>query len=323
MQSSVTFQDQFNAYLQQELNQSDSHVLSEQICYFLSLGGKRLRPVLMLMAADLFHADSQKSLPAAMALELFHNFTLVHDDMMDDASLRRGETTTHVKYGFNSALLTGDLLLVYAYHYLQKAEVPKKEKAWQLFNTTAAQVCEGQQHDLLFETSQKVSVKDYMNMIELKTAVLLGTCLQMGAIISGIDEKDQENMYEFGRTLGISFQLQDDILDTFGDEDAFGKKVGGDILQDKKTYLLVRAFEKGDTNQIGELTKWMGTKEAPNDKISAVKSIFDKLKVKEEAQELRNNYYDQARSHINAVKEAEERKQPLIDFTHKLLFRQK
>jgi len=322
MQPSTPFQKQFNTYLKQELNRFDSYVLSEQVHYFLSIGGKRLRPVLMLMAADLFDADSQKSLPAAIALELFHNFTLVHDDMMDDASLRRGEQTTHVKFGFNSALLTGDLLLVYAYTYLQKADILHKENAWQLFNTTAAQVCEGQQYDLAFENSRKVAVKDYMKMIELKTAVLLGTCLKMGVLISGGDEEDQANMYEFGRCLGISFQLQDDILDTFGKEDSFGKKVGGDILQDKKTFLLLRAFEKADNDQTEKLTKWIGTKQAPNDKISVVKDIFAKLNVKEEAQELRNEYYERARTHLDAVKKPQERKEHLRNFTHNLLFRE-
>lgn len=322
MHSSQALQDQFNTYLQEQLEQKKTHVLDEPVRYFLSLGGKRLRPVLMLMASDLFHADIDKGMPVATALEFFHNFTLIHDDMMDDATLRRGHATTHEKFGTNTALLTGDLLLVIAYKYLQQADITNKDKAWQLFNLTASQVCEGQQYDLLYESRTKVSVDDYLQMIELKTAVLLGCCMKMGAIIGEADDQDQENMYEFGRCLGLSFQLQDDILDTFGDENRLGKKVGGDIIQDKKTFLLLRAFEKADNAQTEELTKWIGTKQAPHDKINVVKNMFDKLNVKKEAQELRNEYYHQARTHLDAVKKPQDRKEPLRSLTHNLLFRE-
>lgn len=227
--------------------------LYEPIDYILNLGGKRLRPILVLLATEAFGSDVNKALPAAMAVETFHNFTLIHDDIMDDAPLRRGKTTVHEKWDVNTGILSGDAMLIQAYQEFEKYDAALFVSLVKLFSTTAQQVCEGQQYDVDFEERDDVSIAEYLHMIEYKTAVLVAAALQMGSMIAGADAKNQALMYGFGLNLGIAFQLQDDYLDAFGNPETFGKKVGGDIAENKKTYLYLKALELAKTNEAQQL----------------------------------------------------------------------
>ena len=245
-------QETFQKYLKENIFNQTPQELYQPVNYILKLGGKRLRPVILLMSYNLFKETVEKALPAAFAIEIFHNFSLLHDDIMDEAPLRRGQPTVHIKYDVNTGILSGDVMLIYAYQYILQLEDQSNIPAlMRIFNKVAIEVCEGQQYDMNFETSQEVKIVDYLKMIELKTSVLLAGAMKMGAVIAGAPEKDANHLYEFGKNIGIAFQLQDDILDTFGDPEKFGKKVGGDIAQNKKTYLLLKAMElaKGSRKQ--------------------------------------------------------------------------
>lgn len=243
MLSIEKYQDEFIAYLKAYTTEKEPKNLYEPISYILGLGGKRLRPTLTLMTADIFNGDYKKALNAALSIEVFHNFSLVHDDIMDDAPLRRGQTTVHEKWDINTGILSGDAMLIMAYQLFENYNVNTFQALARVFSKTALEVCEGQQYDVDFETRHDVTIPEYLKMIEYKTAVLVAAAMKMGAIVAGASINDQNNIYEFGKNLGIAFQLQDDYLDAFGDPKTFGKQVGGDIIENKKTYLYLKAIE--------------------------------------------------------------------------------
>ncbi|MBG9376458.1 polyprenyl synthetase family protein [Panacibacter sp. DH6] len=294
--------------------------LYESCDYFLSIGGKRVRPVMCLMGNELFDNINPDAWHVATAIELFHNFTLLHDDIMDAAPLRRGMQTVHTKYGTNTALLGGDVMLVIAYDYLNKIDRNYLHKVIALFNKTAREVCEGQQLDMDFEKQQTVSLDAYIRMIELKTSVLLAASLQMGAILGGAGEGNRQNIYEFGRNLGIAFQVQDDYLDAFGDPEKFGKDVGGDIRQNKKTFLLLHALEAASTTQRQELLYLMDTN--PEDKVQRVLQIFKDCNIDEWAKKLKQSYTDKAMQHLDSIAVVSSRKMPLVELADYLLQRE-
>jgi geranylgeranyl diphosphate synthase, type II len=277
--------------------------------YFLNLGGKRVRPVLCLMGNELFGELSPDAIQAATAIELFHNFTLIHDDIMDKAPLRRGNETVHEKYGESTALLAGDVMLVAAYEYLNRISPNYISLIISLFNKTAREVCEGQQLDMDFEKRENVGYDEYLNMINLKTSVLLAASLKMGTILGGALERNQNLIYEFGRKLGLAFQVQDDYLDAFGDPEKFGKQVGGDIKANKKTFLLIHAFETASTTQKEELHSLLNGND--DSKVMQVLSIFKACGVDEWARELKEKYMQQAFEHLEDIAVLSKRKEPL------------
>ena len=288
--------------------------------YFLKLGGKRVRPVLCLMGNELFDDIREDAWDVAAAIELFHNFTLIHDDIMDKAPLRRGMETVHTRYGENTALLAGDVMLVKAYEYISRIDNSYLHAVIQLFNQTAREVCEGQQWDMDFEKREMVKLDEYLRMIELKTSVLLAASLKMGAILGGAGERNQNLLYEFGRKLGIAFQVQDDYLDAFGDPQKFGKQVGGDILANKKTFLLIHAMESASAGQQKELNKLLAGNEAG--KIENVLKIFRDCKVDEWALQLKNKFLDEAFAHLEDIAVLSKRKQPLKELAQFLVQRE-
>jgi len=294
--------------------------LYEPCEYFLTIGGKRIRPVLCLMGNELFDTIQPDAYKVANAVELFHNFTLVHDDMMDDASLRRGMETVHVKYNQSTALLSGDVMMIRAYEYLTGIGSGHIHKILELFNKTAREVCEGQQLDMDFEKQQQVLLNDYIQMISLKTSVLLAASLAMGAIIGGAGEGNCGHLYEFGKNLGIAFQIQDDYLDAFGDPDKFGKEVGGDIKQNKKTFLLLHALEVASDEQRKQLEQLMA--ENPADKIEQVLAIYRSCGVDAWANTLKTQYLNTALKHLEDIAVVSARKQPLKELADYLIQRE-
>lgn len=277
--------------------------------YFLSLGGKRVRPVLCLMGNELFDDIHPDAWMVSSAIELFHNFTLIHDDIMDNAPLRRGMTTVHEKYGSSTALLAGDVMLVAAYDYLNRIQAMYLRQVLALFNKTAREVCEGQQLDMDFEKKESVSLDEYLHMITLKTSVLLAASLQMGAILGGAGERNQQHLYEFGKNLGIAFQIQDDFLDAFGNPEKFGKKVGGDILANKKTFLLIEALSRAGNAQRKELELLL--KSQPEDKVDRVLQIYRDTAVDKWAFDLKEKYLSLAIYHLDETAVVSSRKKPL------------
>jgi geranylgeranyl diphosphate synthase, type II len=288
--------------------------------YFLRIGGKRVRPVLCLMGNELFDEIKSDTWEMATAIELFHNFTLIHDDIMDKAPLRRGKETVPQKYGVNTAILAGDVMLIAAYELMNNVSLTVIRQVQNLFNATAKEVCEGQQIDMDFETQENVSFEEYLKMIELKTSVLLAASLKMGAILGGAGERNQNLVYEFGKKLGLAFQVQDDYLDAFGDPDKFGKQVGGDILSNKKTFLLIHALETASAAQKKELKKLM--EDNPADKVSRVLTIFRDSKVDEWAIQLKNKYLDEAFTHLEDIAVLSTRKGPLKELALFLIKRE-
>jgi geranylgeranyl diphosphate synthase type II len=289
--------------------------LYDPIKYIMSIGGKRIRPLLVLAGMDLFAKDVQHGLDAAMAVEVFHNFSLVHDDIMDAADIRRGQATVHKKWDENTAILSGDVMLIQAYEYLQNYD---KEVATDLikeFTSMAKGVCEGQRMDMDFETSQEVEIADYIEMITLKTSILLASSLKLGAIIAGQDKQVQKHIYEFGKNLGIAFQLQDDLLDTFGTKELIGKRVGGDILQNKKTYLYLKTQELVTEETRARLIHLFdeATVTEEEQKIAEVKAIFSDVHVKVYSQELQDNYSQLALSHLAAIQVDAKHKSALME----------
>ena len=287
--------------------------------YFLTLPAKRVRPVMCLMANELFADIHPDCYHLATAIELFHNFTLIHDDIMDKAPLRRGMQTVHSLYGESTALLSGDVMLVVAYEYLNKISLNFLRDTMQIFNTTAKQVCEGQQLDMDFEKLPSVSLEKYINMIELKTSVLLAASLQMGAIMGGASRGNQGHMYEFGRNLGIAFQIQDDYLDAFGDPEKFGKQVGGDILANKKTFLMIRAMETADPEQTSRLESLVN--ETGEAKISETLAIFSACGVDDWARKLKDKYLNESFRHLEEIAVTASRKAPLAELAQFLVQR--
>jgi geranylgeranyl diphosphate synthase type II len=287
--------------------------------YFLGIGGKRIRPVLCLLGNELFSELHADAFELANAVELFHNFTLVHDDMMDEASLRRGKTTVHVKYDPNTALLVGDVMLIRAYEYLQKIQPAYLSSILQLFNQTAKEVCEGQQLDMDYSKMESVSMDDYIHMITLKTSVLLAASLAMGAIVGGAGEGNRKHLYEFGKNIGIAFQIQDDYLDAFGDAAIFGKEAGGDIKQNKKTFLLLHALAVANPVQKQQLDTLLTSN--PTDKVEKVLQIFKDCGVAAWAENLKAQYLQKAFEHLEAIAVVSSRKEPLIALANYLMNR--
>lgn len=296
--------------------------LYEPISYLMALGGKRMRPVLLLMACELFEGDINKAINPALAIEVFHNFTLMHDDIMDKAPIRRGQATVHEKWNANVAILSGDVMLVEAYKLLSKLEAHQLKPALEIFNDTAVGVCEGQQLDMNFESLADVSISEYIEMIRLKTAVLLGGALSIGGIIANAPEKEAQLLGSFGENLGIAFQLQDDILDVYGDPDKFGKQVGGDILSNKKTYLLIKAKELAQGETATQLNHWLNETGKPEEKVKAVTAIYNQLNIRQLAEDAMQSYAEIALAQLEAIKIAPERKEALKSFAEQLLVRE-
>ncbi len=288
--------------------------------YFLQSGGKRIRPVLCLMGNELFDEIKEDTWEVATAIELFHNFTLIHDDIMDKAPLRRGRATVHEKFGRNTALLSGDVMLVAAYDYLNKISGKYIFSVIRLFNKTAREVCEGQQLDMDFENQESVSFGQYLKMIELKTSVLLAASLKLGATLGGAGERNQNLLYEFGRKLGLAFQVQDDYLDAFGDPDKFGKQIGGDIVANKKTFLLIHSLETASADQKKELHSLLQDNAA--DKVKKVIRLFKDCKADEWALQLKNKFLDEALEHLEDIAVLSKRKEPLRELAQYLLKRE-
>jgi geranylgeranyl diphosphate synthase type II len=296
--------------------------LYEPISYILSIGGKRLRPALLLMACDMFGGDVEAAVNPALAIEVFHNFTLMHDDIMDNAPLRRGKVTVHEKWNTNIAILSGDAMMVEANKLMMMVNDSILRPVMNVFNQTAQGVCEGQQFDMSFEHEDAVSIDGYLNMIRLKTAVLLGGALKIGALIGGANTADAENLYQFGVNLGIAFQLQDDILDVYGDPEKFGKQVGGDIISNKKTFLLIKALELAKDAQHTELDKWITANGFDNtEKVNAVTAIYNQLQVRQYAETAMNAYAEIAYKALDALTIPETNKQYLRDFADGLMVR--
>jgi geranylgeranyl diphosphate synthase type II len=288
--------------------------------YFLSWGGKRIRPVMCLMGSEMFGEISADTYEVATAIELFHNFTLIHDDIMDEAPLRRGMETVHMKYGANTALLTGDVMMIRAYEYLNKINLQYLSRILSLFNKTAKEVCEGQQLDIDFEKKSDVSLDGYIEMISLKTSVLLAASLEMGAVLGGASDGNCRHIYEFGKNLGIAFQVQDDYLDAFGDPEKFGKEVGGDIRQNKKTFLLIHALEVADPDQKKSLKQLM--QKDGMDKVQQVLSIYKNCGVDEWAKQLKDKYLQTALKHLADIAVMSVRKKPLEELAEFLIQRE-
>ena len=311
--------EKFNQHFDTQHFPSQPASLYEPSEYFLKIGGKRIRPVLCLLGNELFSDLHPDAFLAANAVELFHNFSLVHDDMMDEANLRRGQATVHTKYDTNTALLVGDIMVIRAYEYLQPIQSNHLSKILGLFNQTAREVCEGQQLDMDYAKKATVTLDEYIQMITLKTSVLLAASLEMGAIIGGAGEHNCKHLYEFGKKLGIAFQIQDDYLDAFGDAALFGKESGGDIKQNKKTFLLIRALETAIPAQLKTLNALMASD--PADKVDQVLDIFRACKVDAWAEDLKQKYMQEALEHLESIAVVSARKKPLIDLANYLMNR--
>ncbi len=297
--------------------------LYEPIDYILGIGGKRVRPVLVHAAASLFGEHNTTVSNFGSAVEIFHNFTLMHDDIMDEADWRRGKATVHKKYNTNVAILSGDMALIKAYQLLQTDDPIITSEALEIFNRMAEEVCKGQQMDIDFEKAEKVTISDYIQMVEWKTSVLLGASMQLGALANGASGRNQYHLYEFGKNIGIAFQIQDDLLDTYGEKAKVGKRIGGDILQNKKTYLYLKAMELLPSKLSAELSRLYKVSDIEqNEKINAVTNLFDESMVKVYANELMNEYKSLALSHLEAVKvEDHAQKVDLINFADFLINR--
>jgi len=297
--------------------------LYDPISYIINLGGKRIRPLLVLMATDLFDKAPEEAIHAAMAIEVFHNFTLVHDDIMDNAPIRRGKPTVHEKWSTNTAILSGDVMMVEANKNLARINPIYLKDALDTFNETAQGVCEGQQLDMEFESRDDVSIEEYINMIRLKTAVLLGGALKLGAIIAGASDQDANLLYQFGENIGIAFQLQDDILDVYADPEKFGKQVGGDIIANKKTFLLLKAFEMAEGDSLQQLENWTTTKQFDNlEKVQRVKQVYDTLDIQQLAKETMDHYSNTALALFAEVGVSDEAKANLLNLTKMLMARE-
>jgi geranylgeranyl diphosphate synthase, type II len=297
--------------------------LYEPIRYIMSLGGKRLRPLLTVLSTQMFDDDWHKAIRPAVAVEVFHNFTLMHDDIMDAAPLRRGKPTVHQKWNANTAILSGDVMLVNAYELLLDIDPNCLAKVMRRFSRTAAEVCEGQQLDMNFESRWDVTEAEYLEMIRLKTSVLLGFSLELGGLLTNADEATTNSLYEIGVNMGLGFQLKDDLLDVYGDPEKFGKQVGGDIIANKKTFMLIEALERAEGDIKIELEAWIAAKEFDNEeKVAAVRHIYSRLGIKEEAETRIAAYFDKGLNDLKALVVAEDRKKPLLDFIDFLLNRE-
>lgn len=296
--------------------------LYEPIRYIMSLGGKRLRPLLTLLAYSLFRNDEKKVVPYACAVEAFHNFTLLHDDIMDNAPLRRGKPTVHEKWNVNTAILSGDVMLVKVYEMFLQLDSKLAKNVLTKFNACAAEVCEGQQWDMEFERMDTVSEKQYINMIRQKTAVLLGFSLELGAMLANAKTSDQKLLYHVGINVGIGFQLKDDLLDVYGDHSKFGKQVGGDIIANKKTFLLINALSMAGRDELTKLKQWLKNQGDPSAKVEAVKQLYDKLGIKELTEKKVNAYFKKGLTQLDSLSTSTRKKALLLNYINNLIDRQ-
>ncbi|HNW90332.1 MAG TPA: polyprenyl synthetase family protein [Bacteroidales bacterium] len=297
--------------------------LYEPMTYALTMGGKRIRPTLTLMACEMFKGNVQQALPAALAIEIFHNFTLVHDDIMDVAPIRRGKETVYKKWNTNIGILSGDAMLAKAFEIISESDEKIMKPLVQMLSKVAIEVCEGQQLDMNFEHSEKVTIPEYLAMIRLKTAVLVASSLMAGAIVAGASKQDTRELYLFGENLGMAFQMKDDILDVFGDEKKFGKKKGGDIISKKKTYLYLKAHELAKDKTLNSLIYYFANSTFDNDtKVKAISEIYAKVGVKKHAEKLMDNYYAKALAHLKKIKLPESNKKNLLKLAEQLLVRE-
>ncbi len=317
------YRNEFIGYLGEKISSKEPTMLYDPVIYILGLGGKRLRPVLTLMTTDLFGADYRKALDAALAIEVFHNFSLVHDDIMDDAPLRRGQRTVHEKWDINTGILSGDAMLILAYRFFENYQSDTFRELARLFSKTALEVCEGQQYDMDFETRDDVTIPEYLRMIEYKTAVLVGAAMKMGGIVAGVSTKEQDLIYDFGKNLGIAFQLQDDYLDAFGDPKTFGKQVGGDIIENKKTILYLLALQLGGAEEQKQLLDLYSIQPRdPEGKINSVKDIFITTGAAERTKEEIEEYTQKAFRILDTLQVSEEKKSVLKQFGEGLMRRE-
>ena len=297
--------------------------LYEPIKYVLSMGGKRIRPTLMLLAYNLYKENPEDILMNACALETYHNYTLLHDDLMDNADMRRGHLTVHKKWNDNTAILSGDSMLVLAFQRMMQCDTKHLKDILDLFTVTALEIGEGQQYDMEFETRNDVKEEEYIEMIRLKTSVLLACALKIGAILADASAEDADNLYKFGEQIGLAFQLQDDYLDVYGDSKVFGKEIGGDIISNKKTYMLINAFNKANDAQREELTRWVSARDFDrNEKVDAVTRLYNEIGIDQLAQDKIAYYFAQSKKFLDAVNVPEEKKEELRKYAQKMMKRQ-
>ena len=324
MLTATEIQEKVNAYIASLPYERKPKSLYDPIEYVLAAGGKRIRPSFVLMAYNLFHDDVDRILPVSTALETYHNYTLLHDDLMDKADMRRGRPTVHKKWDDNTAILSGDTMLVLAYEHLAKCDTKYLKPALDLFTETALEVSEGQQFDMEFETRNDVAEEEYIEMIRLKTSVLLACALKMGAVVAGASDADANALYAFGEKVGLAFQLQDDLLDVYGDPKVFGKAIGGDITSNKKTYMLINAMLRADEKQAAELKKWISAEHFDKaEKIKAVTEIYNNIGIRELCEKKINDYFEQARLSLQKVNLPDEKKTQLQHFTDLMMKREK
>lgn len=322
MTSIEIFQEKINRALSELPVLGEPAGLYLPIVYALDQGGKRVRPLLTLLATELFGGKPDDVLPAAIAIEIFHNFTLLHDDVIDQAPLRRGKETIYQKWNLNTAILSGDTMFAIAYGRLSQCEPRLLPRLMDVFTATAIEVCEGQQYDIDFEKSENITIPAYLNMIRLKTAVLLAASLKIGALSADASVEDCDKIYDFGENLGMAFQLQDDLLDAFGETEVFGKQTGGDIVANKKTYLFLKTYEEADDADSVQLKEWYSkTPEDHKTKVEAVLRLFRKYGVKDHTEALIMEYYNRSLGLLNAISVSEEQKAPLLGLAKKLLLR--
>lgn len=322
MYSASQLLDLINSYLKQNSYKRQPNGLYDPIEYTISLGGKRIRPTMLLMAYNLYKEDVNEAIGAAAAIEFYHNFSLLHDDLMDRSDMRRGQPTVYRKWDENTAILSGDAMTILAYQYLASLDAEQLKEALPIFNDAALGICEGQQLDMEFENRSDVTVDEYINMIRLKTGVLIAAAIKLGATIGGAPKEDAERLYNAGLNAGLAFQLQDDYLDVYGDPAVFGKKVGGDILCNKKTFMLITALRLADAEQSLELRKWLeATEYNPQEKIAAVTAIYNQLGVKEVCNDMIQEYYKAAMDNLDKVNVPQDSKQELRKSIEKLMGR--
>lgn len=323
MKSIVHLTAQFNEFLRTNTPPKKPETLYDPVNYILKLGGKRIRPALVMMSAELFSLPVKKALNAALAIEVFHNFSLVHDDIMDDAPTRRGQKTVHEKWDINTGILSGDAMLIWAYQCFESYEPQTFYQLVKLFSKTAQEVCIGQQYDMDFENQGHVKIEDYIEMIRLKTAVLVACAFQMGGILAETSEDNQQKLYDFGQNLGIAFQIQDDLLDAYGDPETFGKQIGGDIIENKKTFLFLKTLELATENDFNQL-QHLFTIQPPNEKakIDTVMLIYNRYNVRKEASKHIQSYTQKALDALSTININEEKKAKLKLFAEELMRRE-
>jgi len=324
MYTSTTILNLVNTFIDQLPYDRRPASLYEPIKYVLSLGGKRIRPVLMLLAYNLYKDDPERILMPAVGLETYHNYTLLHDDLMDNADMRRGHDTVHKRWDANKAILSGDSMLVLAYQRMQQCDQRHLQAVLDVFTETALEIGEGQEYDMTFEQRNDVTEDEYIEMIRLKTSVLLACAVKIGAILADAPADDVANLYKFGEQLGLAFQLQDDLLDVYGDPKVFGKAIGGDITSNKKTYMLINAFNRANADQRRQLEQWIGATQFDRaEKVQAVTAIYDQIGIRQLCEQKINFYFDECRKYLAKVNVSDDRKQQLLSYTDDMMTRRK